>query len=174
MVLTVFPCLSQVWGKCPRHILPPHVRQNLCSWPYPTSVGKFGEILLDDKIGPRFGSDHRLRPDSDDSRLILARTCFYQLRRIRQAKKNLDEDSVKTLVHALVLSSLDYCNSVLANLQEVTLALLIRVQHFAHSKSPETGFRIAGNDGAPLAPSPSWNNIQIVYIDARHPPRSLP
>jgi hypothetical protein len=62
---------------------------------------------------------------------ILARTCFYQLRRIRQAKKNLDEDSVKTLVHALVLSRLDYCNSVLANLPEVTLAPLIRVQHSA-------------------------------------------
>ena len=62
---------------------------------------------------------------------ILARTCFYQLRRIRQAKKNLDEDSVKTLVHALVLSRLDYCNSVLANLPEVTLAPLICVQHSA-------------------------------------------
>ena len=62
---------------------------------------------------------------------ILARTCFYQLQRIRQAKKNLDEDSVKTLVHALVLSRLDYCNSVLANLPEVTLAPLIRVQHSA-------------------------------------------
>ena len=32
---------------------------------------------------------------------ILARTCFYQLQKIRQAKKNLDEDAVKTLVHAL-------------------------------------------------------------------------
>jgi len=65
---------------------------------------------------------------------ILARTCFYQLRRIRQAMKNLDEDAVKTLVHglhALVLSRLDYCNSVLANLPEVTLAPLIRVQHSA-------------------------------------------
>ena len=62
---------------------------------------------------------------------ILARTCIYQLRRIRQAKKNLDEDAVKTLVHALVLSRLDYCNSVLANLPEVTLAPLIRVQHSA-------------------------------------------
>ena len=61
-------------------------------------------------FGPRFGNDHRLRPDS-----ILARTCFYQLRKIRQAKKTLDEDFVKTLVHALVLSRLDYCNSVLAN-----------------------------------------------------------
>ena len=62
---------------------------------------------------------------------ILARTCFYQLRRIRQAKKNLDEDSIETLVHALVLSRLDYCNSGLANLPEVTLAPLIRVQHSA-------------------------------------------
>ena len=62
---------------------------------------------------------------------ILARTCFYLLRRIRQAKKNLDKDSVKTLVHALVLSRLDYYNSVLANLPEVTLAPLIRVQHSA-------------------------------------------
>ena len=44
----------------------------------------------------------------------------------------------------------------------------------AYSKSPELGFRIAGNDGAPLAPTPSSNNIQIVYIDARHPPWSLP
>ena len=36
---------------------------------------------------------------------IVARNCFYQLRRIRQAKKNLDESSVKTLIQALVLSS---------------------------------------------------------------------
>ena len=35
---------------------------------------------------------------------IVARNCFYQLRRIRQAKKNLDEGSVKTLIQALVLS----------------------------------------------------------------------
>ena len=85
---------------------------------------------------------------------ILARTCFYQLRRILYAavhfsplriyvtsatsttttttgEKNLDEDAVKTLVHALVLSRLDYCNSVLANFPEVTLAPLIRVQHSA-------------------------------------------
>ena len=44
---------------------------------------------------------------------IIARNCFYQLRRIRQAKKNLDEGSVKTLIQALVLSRLDYCNSIL-------------------------------------------------------------
>ena len=62
---------------------------------------------------------------------IVARNCFYQLRRIRQAKKGLDEASVKTLVQALVLSRLDYCNSILANLPDVTLAPLVRVQHSA-------------------------------------------
>ena len=52
-------------------------------------------------IGPRFGViiDSGLTLTTHVS--ILARTCFYQLRRIRQAKKNLDEDAVKTLVHAL-------------------------------------------------------------------------
>ena len=39
---------------------------------------------------------------------ILAKTCFYQLQRIRQAKKNLDEDFIKASVRALVLSRLDY------------------------------------------------------------------
>ena len=62
---------------------------------------------------------------------IVAGNCFYQLRRIRQAKKNLDEGSVKTLIQALVLSRLDYCNSILANLPDVTLAPLVRVQHSA-------------------------------------------
>ena len=62
---------------------------------------------------------------------IIARNCFYQLRRIRQAKKCLDESSVKTLVQAPVLSRLDYCNSILANLPDVTPAPLVRVQHSA-------------------------------------------
>ena len=63
---------------------------------------------------------------------IVARNCFYQLPRIRQAKKNLDEGSVKTLIQALVLSRLDYCNSILSNYRmSITLAPLVRVQHSA-------------------------------------------
>ena len=45
------------------------------------------------------------------------------MRRIRQAKKCLDEASVKSLVYDLVLSRLDYCNSILEP--------LLRVQHSA-------------------------------------------
>ena len=46
-------------------------------------------------------------------------------------EKNLDEGSVKTLIQALVFSRLDYCNSILANLPDVTLVPLVRVQHSA-------------------------------------------
>ena len=79
-------------------------------------------------IRPRFGSDHQLRPDS-----ILARTCFY----VSVAKNSTGEEKLGRRLyqnispHALVLSRLDYCNSVLANLPEVTLAPLIRIQHSA-------------------------------------------
>ena len=47
------------------------------------------------------------------------------------AYKNLDEGSVKTLIQALVFSRLEYCNPILANLPDVTLAQLVRVQHSA-------------------------------------------
>ena len=83
-------------------------------------------------ISPSPGRYYRFWINPSDSCLnIVARNCFYQLRRIRQAKNNLDEGSVKTLIQALVLSRLDYCNSILSNLPDVTLAPLVRVQHSA-------------------------------------------
>ena len=105
---------------------------------------------------------------------IVARNCFYQLRRIRQAKKNLDEGSVKTLIQALVLSRLDYCNSILSNLPDVTLAPLVRVQHSAakvDSESEKAGSSIATHDGAPLVTASLQNNIQVVRADAWRPLR---
>ena len=119
-------------------------------------------------IGPRFGSDHQLRPDSDDTRLHPGKNMLLSVANNLTGEEKLGQ----RICQNFVLSCLDYCNSVLANLPEVTLAPLIRVQHSANSKSPEIGFCIGGNDGAPLAPTPSSNNIQIVYIDARHPPWS--
>ena len=38
---------------------------------------------------------------------------------------------MKTLIQALVLSRLDYCNSILVNLPDVTLAPLVLIQHSA-------------------------------------------
>ena len=87
------------------------------------------------------------------------------------------EDSVKTLVHALVLSRLDYCNSVLANLPEVTLAPLIRVQHSAARLIQN----LRRQDSVSLVmmelhwlPLHHRITFKLCSIDARHPPWSLP
>lgn len=71
-----------------------------------------------------------------DSKLTMAqhitKTCnsatyyVYNLRRIR---KYLRQDDIKTLVHALVTSRLDYCNSLLYGIPQYQLNKLQRVQN---------------------------------------------
>ena len=41
-----------------------------------------------------------------------AKTCFFHLRRIRQLRRHLDYDTLYTFIRALILSRLDYCNSL--------------------------------------------------------------
>ena len=41
--------------------------------------------------------------------------CFYQLRQLRRVRRSLDRDSATTLVHAFVISRIDYGNSLFAN-----------------------------------------------------------
>ena len=129
-------------------------------------------------IGPRFGSDHRLQPDSDDSRLHPGKNMLLPVAKNLTGEKNLDEDAVKTLVHActcpLTPGLLQLGTGQLARSNACAAHSCPAFCCTAYSKSPEIGFRIAGNDGVPLAPTPSSNNIQIVYIGARHPPWSLP
>jgi len=43
----------------------------------------------------------------------LAGSCFYQLRQLRTVRRSLTTDAATTLVHALISSRVDYCNSVL-------------------------------------------------------------
>ena len=43
----------------------------------------------------------------------LAGKCFYQLQQLRVVRRRLSTDAAKTLVHALISSRVDYCNSVL-------------------------------------------------------------
>jgi len=45
----------------------------------------------------------------------VAASCFFQLRRLRQLRLLLGQQVTAQLVSALILSPLDYCNSVLAN-----------------------------------------------------------
>src|SRR6218665_2981070 len=60
-----------------------------------------------------------------------ARTCFFLLRRIRQVRRCLNETCRRILVQALVISRLDYCNSVLSGLPSSTLQPLSSVLHTA-------------------------------------------
>ena len=42
-----------------------------------------------------------------------AGSCFHQLRQLRAVRHTLSVDAAKTLVHALITTRVDYCNSVL-------------------------------------------------------------
>ena len=60
-----------------------------------------------------------------------ASVCFFHLRRLRQLRGVVTDEVMKQLVTSLVLSRLDYCNSVLYGLPASTLAPLQRVQNAA-------------------------------------------
>ena len=68
-----------------------------------------------------------------------ARTCFYHLRRLRSTRRSLGRDDTARLVSALVISRLDYCNSVLAHLPASTLAPLQRVINAAARMAMDLG-----------------------------------
>ena len=61
----------------------------------------------------------------------VTRSWFFHLRRIRQVKKCLNERCLRFLVQALVISRIDYCNSILAGLPAVTIHPLTTVLHAA-------------------------------------------
>src|SRR6218665_52072 len=62
---------------------------------------------------------------------FITKSCFFHLRRIRQVKKSLNENCLRTLIQALVISRLDCCNSVLYDLPASTLQPLTTVLHWA-------------------------------------------
>jgi len=61
----------------------------------------------------------------------VASACFYQLRRLRQIRRRVGREVTIRLVLALVMSQLDYCNSLLSGLPNCrpTLDVLQRVQN---------------------------------------------
>jgi len=61
----------------------------------------------------------------------IAARCFYQLRRLRQVCRRAGREVTTRLVLALVISKLDYCNSLLAGLPTSTLNILQEVQNAA-------------------------------------------
>src|SRR6218665_2198978 len=61
----------------------------------------------------------------------VSRTCFYPLRRLRSIRRCLGREVTARLVSALIISRLDYCNAILANLPASTLAPMQRVLNAA-------------------------------------------
>jgi len=61
----------------------------------------------------------------------VCRSCYFQLRQLRHVRCSLTPDAVKTLVHALISSHLDYCNSLLTGVCDGVLRKLQSVQNAA-------------------------------------------
>ena len=47
-------------------------------------------------------------------------SCYHRMRQLRPARRSLDANSLATLVHAFVISRVDYCNSLLAAVPKYT------------------------------------------------------
>ena len=61
----------------------------------------------------------------------LSSSLFQQLRNIRKIRAKLDFDTAKIVVQSLILSKLDYCNSLLVGTPECHLSRLQHVQNMA-------------------------------------------
>jgi len=55
----------------------------------------------------------------------IASSCFYQLRRLKQVRRYVDNDVMAQLVATFVTSRLDYCNAVLAAIPKILDWLLL-------------------------------------------------
>ena len=61
----------------------------------------------------------------------LTSSCFFQLRRLREVRKYVNQQVLKQLVHAFIISRLDYCNCILAGLPKCVILQLQEVQNAA-------------------------------------------
>ena len=72
--------------------------------------------------------DHSLSPERHISEVV--KSCRYHIRELWFIRKYLSEDTAKTIVHALIISKLDYCNAYV-NLPDKLVAKLQSVLHDA-------------------------------------------
>jgi len=59
------------------------------------------------------------------------RNCFAALRQIRSVRRSLSCDALLTVLRALVVGKVDYCNSVLAGISSILLQRLQSVMNAA-------------------------------------------
>ena len=63
--------------------------------------------------------------------LKVCQVCYFYISWVRKIRHILDETSAKAIIHALVISRLDYCNALLAGLPDGLLQKLQRVMNTA-------------------------------------------
>ena len=61
----------------------------------------------------------------------LARTCFFQLRQLQTTRRSLTKEATRLLLHAFVVSRLDYCNALFTGLPFQSLGRLQLIQNTA-------------------------------------------
>ena len=61
----------------------------------------------------------------------IARTCYFELRRLASIRRFLTSTATATLVSAFVLSRIDYCNSLLFSSSHDVTSHLQRIQNYA-------------------------------------------
>ena len=61
----------------------------------------------------------------------VSRKSYFQLTKINQIKKYLPADTIKSLIHSLIFSNLDYCNALYYNLPQTQLNKLQKIQNSA-------------------------------------------
>ena len=76
----------------------------------------------------------------DDQARSCIKSCYFHLRRLKQIRRYVEPD----VIHSLVTSHLDYCNSLLAGCNAYTVRRLQRVQNTAARLVLDVPHSIAG------------------------------
>ena len=93
----------------------------------------------------------------------ICQTAYFQLRKVAAIRPFLTHAAAETLIHSLITSRLDYCNSLLAGLPSSSLNRLQAVQNAAARllmKKKKVWSYHTHIDGTPLATSQEKDTIQ--------------
>ena len=109
-----------VTSKTTRHLhnLPTSITMENAQIPFKQSVKNFSFLL-----------DSHLIMNAHVSNI--ARTCYFELRRLASIRRFLTSTAAATLVSAFVLSRIDYCNSLLFGSTHDVTSHLQRMQNYA-------------------------------------------
>ena len=112
--------LMLVTSKRSKHLhnLPTSITIGNAQIPFKQSVKNFGFTL-----------DCHLTMNAHVSNI--ARTCYFELRRLASIRRFLTSTATATLVSAFVLSRIDYCNSLLFGSTHDVTSHLQRIQNYA-------------------------------------------